>query len=473
MSIYNNLSDFKNININKMKKINTYTTFGDIFTYNNYIVKKYKDIEINCDTLREIYAYFYMNKIINTPTPDFYGVFFNREESGIIIEKFKYNLYTIDRDILKNYYISICKQILFYLCLWALFGFSHRDIKPDNIIFDIIDNIPVVKIIDWGSSRFKRFFIKDLSISNTVCTLYTRSPEIIHDKIINKNEDGKYDPIIHDIWSCAATMFFIWDHNEYLFNENTEKEQLNKIYTCISNNKYSEISNIKLPDDDLCDLLDKMLVINVDKRITIDEIIQHPFMDDYRDLLLDTIRDNTQRKVILNDGHLSELRKINIEWLISISKRSLDNEFQLPILLSIMIIDEFITSYNKNLINKTLYLAAYLISAELLKTKSVDLNVYSKLSKIPNEDIIKKQLLIIKKIPYLYELISDSIIIKTLDKINDIDIIKIALILLIYYPNIYYNYDIKINKIIIDIYFGKQSFNNYKFLFNPDFKIVD
>lgn len=476
MSIYNSYEKFGNIN--KLKSLGK-GTFGIVYYDKNIVYKQYKignGYGIPYDTLREIFTYFYLNKILNSPIPNFYGVVLNRNEGGIIIEKFSTTLYKLDKIYIDKYFIDIAKQLIFYLCTYSLYGFVHRDIKPNNILFDIINDKPIIKIIDWGSARYKRFYISDLDISNDVCTLFTRSPEVIINKLTSAT--GNYDSTFHDIWSCAVSLVYIWDSDNYLFNGEKDEEQLNIISSILKKSVYSDAENNTIKNINnplLIDLLDKMIVYNPDERINIEEIIEHPFMADYKEKILENIRESKYKKINLTEGHCSEIRKTNIEWLIHLVKGLEDLEFQMPILLAIFIMDEIIVIAKKHkiLINKALYLSAYLLSAELLKPKSVNIESYSKKTGFLVEDLIDKQILIINKIPYLYDIIANSDVIDVLDIINTVDIIKIALILIIYYPNLYYSSNNNIEELIIDIYNGKKKLKEFKPLFNYKVDIVN
>lgn len=474
--IYNNFNKFDNIN--NYKKLGE-GTFGDVYYYKNIVYKMYKDgngYGIPYDTIRELLTYFYLDKILNAPIPNFFGIVLNPNEAGLIIQRFSSTLYKLDKQYINKYYISIAKQLISAVCTYSLYGFVHRDIKPNNILFDIIDNEPIVKIIDWGSSRYKRFYIDNLDISNDVCTLFTRSPEVIKNKL--NSATSVYDSTFHDIWSCAVSLIYIWEPKKYLFNEDNEQKQLNIIYQTLNNRTYSEAGDyiLEIPDKNLIDLLDKMVVIDIDKRINIEEILDSPFMLSEKTNILENVRESgLKSKFKLCEGHLSNLRCMNIEWLINIVKLLGDTEFQMPILLSIFIIDEliFLSSKTKLLINKTTYLATYLLSAELLKPKSVKIEAFSSKTKIAVSELVKMQILIINKIPYIYDLIDNSPIIEVLDENNNIEVIKITLLLIIYYTDTYYNNKNNISELIMDIYTEKIKLNMFKPLFNYNISIIN
>jgi hypothetical protein len=193
-------------------------------------------------------------------------------------------------------------------------------------------------------------------------------------------------------------------------------------------------------------------------------------MSDYKEKILSNIRKSTDRSIEISEIHLSELRRLNIEWLINVVKKCGDNEYHLQIIITIMIIDELISACNI-LINKALYLSAYILAAELIKPKSVDISVFARFSKINIDKIIKLEILIIKNIPYLYEIVSESPIINALDEYDNEDILKIGLLLMIYYTDTYYSDDT--DQLIIDIYLEKKKLKDLVPLTDYDINIIN
>ena len=463
--IYNTFNDFGNPYL-----LNKYGegTFGEVFTYENrYIYKKYKTVDsrgLIYDTLREIFAYNYFSKIKIPPCPKLHGIILGKIEYGIIIDKYTYTLQKLNNTILTKYYFNIAEQLLFHLCTLSLFGFAHRDIKPSNIILDIVNNEPILKLIDFGSTRYKRFYLDELELSNDICTLATRAPEILENRF--KGFYGKYDPNLLDIWSVSATLYYILSPENYIFNKITEQSQYDiiKINLINPDSRYSVISNINnniiiksIKDKQrlqlLFDLLDKMLKFNPGNRIDINNIIEHPFMNNVRARLLDNIRNDMDTTIICTQAHLSDIRRIDFEWLITFVKQY-ELNFQLPLLLTILIIDNLINL--KVIVNKIYYITAYIISAELLQPKSIDIKSVANRAHININDIIKTQIKIITYLPNLYEIIADSSIIECLDEYNELELIKIAIILKLYYPHKYYgnNNELNIRDYIINIYKG-------------------
>ena len=77
-------------------------------------------------------------------------------------------------------------------------GYVHGDIKPDNIMIDIIDDEPVLQIIDFGLSEKIHVLQKN---HKYVQTIFWRSPELL--------ECIPSDLVLADAWATAITAFDI------------------------------------------------------------------------------------------------------------------------------------------------------------------------------------------------------------------------------------------------------------------------
>ena len=212
------------------------------------------------------------------------------------------SLSNVIKKISKPFYIAQVKKIVRSIALGIKFlhdhDIIHRDIKPGNIF---IDENCVVKIGDFGSARISPQQKKESEeqkgakekkekrpLTPGIGTKWYKAPEIIFgDKHYNKSVD---------IWSFGclmAEMFLL----EPLFPGSTDFEMINLIFSFIGFSKEDEkilkpqlhINYRERPknifentfdtaEKDSIDLMAKMLVANPNKRITVEEILQHPFL---------------------------------------------------------------------------------------------------------------------------------------------------------------------------------------------------
>jgi serine/threonine protein kinase len=132
----------------------------------------------------------------------------------------------------------------------------HRDLKLSNILISLNKlNKISIKLCDFGLSKK---YNEDLSITPFGTSL-TMSPEFMEEANINSK---------NDIWSLGVIIYFLL-FNEYPYNGKTEI-LLNKD---IHSGKKLKTTN----NNDLNDLIKKMLCINYKERISWDDYFNHSF----------------------------------------------------------------------------------------------------------------------------------------------------------------------------------------------------
>ena len=169
----------------------------------------------------------------------------------------------------------------------------HRDIKPENIL---LDNNNIIKLTDFGWSNY----INLTEIRNTFCgTPLYFSPEII----MGNGHDNKVD-----IWCVGVIIFELLigripflgkDRNTLMYN--------------IVNGKICWDDNI---DIDARDLISKILIVEPNLRISLEDIMKHNFIRKFcGNCDLDLIKPNNfelyEPYIISKDNPKSYLEKIN------------------------------------------------------------------------------------------------------------------------------------------------------------------
>ena len=204
-------------------------------------------------------------------------------------------------------------------------GIIHSDIKPENILVQYTKNndileITSVKIIDYGSA----FYTSNQSplISNTPEYL---CPEIMTNKkeFIKELNNGNYLNAI-DIWSTGISILElclccpIWmSYKTKIYINGKINNNMgyfgckcrdgNKIYQkqielSQNLNKILKNSMIYMFDNknksEFIDLLCKMLTFDYTKRITIEEALKHPFLNEYKneEIIENNIENNGEGK---------------------------------------------------------------------------------------------------------------------------------------------------------------------------------
>ena len=168
----------------------------------------------------------------------------------------------------------------------------HRDLKPENLLLSKND---ILKIIDFGLSNYSKF--DDILLGTPCGSPCYASPEMVRGQ--------KYNGFLIDIWSTGIILFAMICG--YLpFEDNNNDLLFGKILNCKINypNYIGEIA---------LDLMKKIIVKDPSKRITLQEIKEHPFylrgkllfssnysdiFNDYNNLHEATINNNNNHNII-------------------------------------------------------------------------------------------------------------------------------------------------------------------------------
>ncbi|EAX94743.1 CAMK family protein kinase [Trichomonas vaginalis G3] len=147
--------------------------------------------------------------------------------------------------------MRIFRQIIYGLDYLHSRGICHRDLKPENLLLDSHNN---VKIADFGFARWLKY-----STTQTSCgSPHYAAPEVIRGIPYNGQKA--------DIWSCGVILYALLA-GRLPFNEPNFKDLVSKI----KNGQY------RMPDFPavIKDLVAKMLCVNPECRITIEQIKHH------------------------------------------------------------------------------------------------------------------------------------------------------------------------------------------------------
>lgn len=145
--------------------------------------------------------------------------------------------------------LAFFKQIVYALNYAHTFSIIHRDLKPENILIHALSP-PLIKIADWGMAAFS----PPTSHLETSCgSPHYASPEIVNGL--------KYNGCATDIWSCGVILYALLT-GRLPFDDKNVRTLLAKVKT----GRYEVPAYI---DPQAKDLLTRMLVVDVGKRITV------------------------------------------------------------------------------------------------------------------------------------------------------------------------------------------------------------
>jgi len=276
---------------------------------------------------------------------------------------------------------SVACQILLGVEFLHSKGVLHRDLKPQNILINIEDETPYAKICDFGIACFTSNYRP--STPGTV-TGYYRAPEICCEY------DNYSRPI--DIWSVGCIFYEMFtkrvfiqtskDSDEVIFQEIIKKspehfttkflskyirkgeiksfrhnynEELNSKKQTFKSKISSRIDVSRFEEDGLnidhfSDLLQSLLYLEPQKRLTAREALEHPFFSSFTNFISDTREAYPPSP--LEDQKIKIIDCMERRWAINIAfslfnRRDDDLEWYNNHILfhSIRIFDEYLEHY--------------------------------------------------------------------------------------------------------------------------------
>ncbi|KAH0787691.1 CAMK family protein kinase [Histomonas meleagridis] len=147
-------------------------------------------------------------------------------------------------------------QIFDFLRYLHSLGIAHRDLKPENIL---LDSWNMLKLSDFGLSKY----VGKNGLMDTPCgSPCYASPECL--------SGNSYDGMKSDIWSCGVILYAMLTGSLPWTKRNH-----NELFAQVKSGDY------KVPtflSEECQSLLKSLLTVDVDKRITLEEAMNHPFI---------------------------------------------------------------------------------------------------------------------------------------------------------------------------------------------------
>ena len=146
-------------------------------------------------------------------------------------------------------------------------GIAHRDLKLANVLLDSSANCLVG---DYGLSRVVRKHDGEvIKMHNYAGTYLYMAPEIL----LARENSLEYDPFMVDMWALGVILYFIIYHEHPFSNSaSTLEEQIGRLI------KFSSTKQIFEPGPQIIDIISRCLEFDTLKRITMQELITHPWI---------------------------------------------------------------------------------------------------------------------------------------------------------------------------------------------------
>ncbi|KAH9867384.1 hypothetical protein IAQ61_007976 [Plenodomus lingam] len=176
----------------------------------------------------------------------------------------------------------------------------HRDIKPENIL--LTDKNLSIKLADFGLAKI----IGEESFTTTLCG----TPSYVAPEILENSNHRRYTRAV-DVWSLGVVLYICLCGFPPFSDELYSPENPYTLSQQIKMGRFDYPSPYwDSVGDPALDLIDRMLTVDVESRITIDECLEHPW----------TTANNTINVNDSTDGLTGAIQKLDF------SKRKMQRE---------------------------------------------------------------------------------------------------------------------------------------------------
>ncbi|KAL8166441.1 hypothetical protein V2J09_007940 [Rumex salicifolius] len=158
---------------------------------------------------------------------------------------------------------SVLSQLVSALSHCHRLGVAHRDVKPDNVLFDDRNRL---KLCDFGSAEW--FVDSDgerIPMSGVVGTPYYVAPEVLIGHEYNEKVD---------VWSAGVILYMMLGGVPPLYGETVE----DTFQAVIRGNLRFPTKIFRSVSSDAKDLIRKMLCKDVSRRLSAEQVLRHPWI---------------------------------------------------------------------------------------------------------------------------------------------------------------------------------------------------
>ncbi|XP_054803116.1 phosphoenolpyruvate carboxylase kinase 1-like [Prosopis cineraria] len=165
----------------------------------------------------------------------------------------------IDRPLVETEAASVLKQLLEAIAHCHRLGIAHRDIKPDNILFDSQNNL---KVADFGSAEW---FGDGGTMSGVVGTPHYVAPEVLL--------GGQYNEKV-DVWSSGVILYIMLSGIPPFYGESAEE-----IFEAVLRGNLRFPSRVfRSVSSAAKDLMRKMMCRDASRRLSAEQALRHPWI---------------------------------------------------------------------------------------------------------------------------------------------------------------------------------------------------
>ncbi|XP_070690126.1 serine/threonine-protein kinase Chk2 isoform X2 [Pempheris klunzingeri] len=195
-------------------------------------------------------------------TEDSYYIVLELMEGGELFQRVKSQL-QLKESVAKLYFYQMLRAVQYLHSN----GIIHRDLKPENVLLSSQDDICLIKVTDFNQSRI----LEEAMLMRTLCG----TPSYLAPEVFTHASTTGYGLAV-DAWSLGV-LLFVCLGGYPPFHESFGRQITDQIilgeFTMVPS-KWKHIS------DQAKDVVRKLLVVDPSKRMTIEEALDHPWLQD-------------------------------------------------------------------------------------------------------------------------------------------------------------------------------------------------
>lgn len=146
-------------------------------------------------------------------------------------------------------------------------GIIHRDLKPENVLLASHDDTCLIKITDFNQSKI----LEESSLMKTLCG----TPTYLAPEVFTHAATVGYTKAV-DYWSLGVLLFICLGGYPPF---NTECSTMSVREQIISGHYRFIPSQWKKVSNEAKDLIKKLLVVDPEKRLSVEEALTHPWLN--------------------------------------------------------------------------------------------------------------------------------------------------------------------------------------------------
>ncbi|KAK2838231.1 hypothetical protein Q5P01_015443 [Channa striata] len=198
-------------------------------------------------------------------TDDSYYIVLELMEGGELFQRVK-SQRQLNESVTKLYFYQMLRAVQYLHSK----GIIHRDLKPENVLLSSQDDVCLIKVTDFNQSRI----LEDATLMRTLCG----TPSYLAPEVFTNASTTGYNLAV-DAWSLGVLLFMClggYPPFHENFGHQSVTEQIIRGEFTMVESKWKHVS------DQAKDVVRKLLVVNPSQRMTIEEALEHPWLQDHQ-----------------------------------------------------------------------------------------------------------------------------------------------------------------------------------------------